>query len=107
MDIVIGQKFRVREWDELISIPNTYTESLGRGLKHREDPGVFDIRHEKYCGKILTVRAVTQRHHSWDDSLTRFMAEESEGTLWFPWMVELIDDTCSVDENLFLSCLLL
>lgn len=107
MDILIGQRFRVKDWYELISIPNTYAESLGHCLKHKEDPGAFDIRHEKYCGKILTVRAVTQRHHSWDDSLTRFMAEESEDILWFPWMVELIEDICSVGENLFLSCLLL
>nr|DAP26980.1 MAG TPA: hypothetical protein [Caudoviricetes sp.] len=107
MDILIGQRFRVKDWYELISTPNTYAESLGRCLRHKEDPVAFDIRHEKYCGKILTVSAVTQRHHSWDDSLTRFMAEESEGILWVPWMVELIENGRRVDENLFLSCLLL
>lgn len=109
LDIVTGQKFRVREWDELLGDPNTYvSEFLYRGdIFTRSGNTVFKGSYKMYCGRILTVRAVDAHHRDWGDSDSRFLAKESEGVLWSPWMVELIDDTCSVDENLFLSCLLL
>lgn len=89
LNIAVGQKFRVKERAELLS------------------DRFFTSSHEKYCGKILTVgekgmyKAVSGYVHP------IIWAYESEEVMWFSWMIEPIEDCRRVDENLFLSCLLL
>lgn len=110
MDILIGQKFRVKERSELLLDPNTCVSSQinpGTIFLVTSGTGLFDSYHEEYCGEILTVGGVHRDARDWDDDCSKFIAEESGFMLWYPWMVELIEDVCRVDENLFLSCLLL
>lgn len=89
MDILVDQKFRVKERIELLS--NRF----------------FTSSHEKYCGKTLTVRAKGTHRDVSGHACTIIWAYECGEVVWFPWMIELIEDSRRVDENLFLSCLLL
>lgn len=89
LNIVVGQKFRVKERAELLS------------------DRFFTSSHEKYCGKTLTVRG--RGTHRGVSGYVRpiIWAYESGEVVWFSWMIEPIEDCRRVDENLFLSCLLL
>lgn len=90
LNIVVGQKFRVKEPAELLS-----------------DRFFFTSSHEKYCGKILTVREKGMYKGVSDYVRPIILAHESGEIMWFSWMIEPIEDCRRVDENLFLSCLLL
>lgn len=89
LNIVVGQKFRVKERAELLS------------------DRFFTSSHEKYCGKTLTVRG--KGIHRGVSGYVRpiIWAYECGEVMWFSWMIEPIEDCHRVDENLFLSCLLL
>nr|DAT55748.1 MAG TPA: hypothetical protein [Caudoviricetes sp.] len=89
LNIVVGQKFRVKERAELLS------------------DRFFTSSHEKYCGKTLTVRR--KGIHRGVSGYVRpiIWAYECGEVMWFSWMIEPIEDCRRVDENLFLSCLLL
>ena len=89
LNIVVGQKFRVKERAESNSARS------------------FTSSHEKYCGKTLTVRE--KGIHRGVSGYVRpiIWAYECREVIWFSWMIEPIEDCYRVDENLFLSCLLL
>lgn len=108
MNIVAGQKFRVKERSELLLNPDAHvnTQINTGSIILWASTGVFDNNHEMYSNKILTMRGATGRGE-WGDGKPSFFAEETGFMYWYPWMVELIDGADSVDENLFLSCLLL
>mgnify|MGYP007059985427 CR=1 FL=1 len=103
MNIVVGQKFRVKEWSELLLRPDArIAEQINPGsifLLGSGGAGCFSSDHERYCGRILTVENASWHTHSWDDNLSRFLAKETGNLLWRPWMVELVKDACSVDEK--------
>lgn len=89
LNIVAGQKFRVKERAESNSAR------------------FFTSSHEKYCGKTLTVREKGIHRGVNGYVCPIIWAYECGEVVWFSWMIEPIEDRRRVDENLFLSCLLL
>lgn len=102
-------KFKVKGFGRLVSVygVRTYEAFPDFSITCPGSSGVFDKYHAKYCGKTLTVKATGARTDTQGHTWPIILAEESGAVEWCPWMIELIEDECRVDENLFLSCLLL
>ena len=72
-DMYVGQKVRVRSWEDMMSDPDLFSVDTGSGtaILSKNDRGIFEGDKTRYCGKIVTVRSLTvlingiQIEHSW------------------------------------------
>ena len=90
-DIHIGDRVRIREWDDMAA---EYIVEEGRRIA--PPSGIcFVLGMKKYCGKEATISKILV---SWARKYAQVMFESEDTEYWGNWtftneMIELIDDT--------------
>ena len=101
-DMYVGQKVRVRSWEDMMSDPDLFSVDTGSGtaILSKNDRGIFEGDKTHYCGKIVTVRSLTSLINGIQIEHIRI---EERGklrfTAWASWMFEPIES--KVDSDVF------
>ena len=112
-DMYVGQKVRVRSWEDIMSDPNLkQAQYLGEPVIVHVDPddrGIFFNSEKHYCGAAMTVDLLAGEMADGMDSRRVLVSRGDEYTscLFPPWIFEPIDIEVKIESDVFLSCLLL
>lgn len=110
-DMYVGQKVKVRKWEDMASDPDSKLIDDGRVIISA-DPNEFAMffSDDKFlCGEIVTVRLL--RDMTDGDNRTGYVfIDEIDGLMsraWAGWMFEPVDIRVKVEADVFLKCLML
>ena len=101
-DMYVGQKVRVRSWEDMMSDPDLFSVDTGSGMAilSKNGRGIFEGDKTRYCGKIVTVRSLTVLINGIQ---IEHICIEERGKLrfvaWASWMFEPIES--KVDSDVF------
>lgn len=99
-DMYVGQKVRVRSWEDMMSDPDLFSvdTSSGTAILSKNDRGIFEVDKTRYCGKIVIVRSLTLLINGIQIEHIR-IEERSElrFTAWASWMFEPIESKVDSD----------
>lgn len=110
-DMYVGQKVRVRSWEDMVSDPDLKLLDDGRVIisTSPDEFAMFLSDNKPECGTIVTVRSL------WNNSIgndrTGYIVTDADDRLvsraWASWMFEPVDIEAKIESGVFLSCLLL
>lgn len=99
-DMYVGQKVRVRSWEDMMSDPDLFSvdTSSGTAILSKNGHGIFEVDKARFCGKIMTVRSLTLLINGIQ---TEHIRIEERGKLrfaaWASWMFEPIESKVDSD----------
>lgn len=113
-DMYVGQKVRVRSWEDMVSDPSLITGELLNGTTlissiNPDEFGMFFKNEESWCGAIVTIRSLSPNVTCKGTGCVLVKdGDEDIPFLWPSWVFEQpIDAKVEIDSDVFLSCLML